>query len=468
MVLSVAPDINAGERARSAEALKNLCDWAVSARDQPLPEAIRYRAALVLMDDLGAAVAASTEPEVIAARKIEMHTFPGDEAGIFAAGMPRLSRIGAAVANGMAATWCELDEGYRLAPCHAGACIWPALLAEAEASGATTGETLRALAIAYDITARFAEGFPFAKMSVHPHAAYATIGAAAGIGLLRKLSSSQLLAALTGAASMTFAGPYGHAIEGALIRNAWTAANGFIAFRAVDWALAGISGIPETAYDVFPVCFGTACKPDELDRELGTRWAIASGYHKIFACCQYAHSMIEAALELHARLGPDARNAIAAIEVETHPRGLTLTGVEPATVLAAKFSMPHAAAAVARLAGGGQAAFSSAARVDPDIAALRRKVTLKPIERPEPWPNDRAARLTWVMTSGERHTASCLNARGGADQPFDEATLIAKLTENLGTALPGMVGPLVALLKPSEADRRPWRDCVARMNGETA
>ena len=467
MVLSVAPGVNAGERARSAKALENLCSWAVSASAKPLPEAIRYRAALVLMDDLGAAVAASTEPEVMAARAIEMRGFPGTEASIFASGMPRLNRIGAAVANGMAATWCELDEGYRLAPCHAGACIWPALLAEAEASGATTAETLRALAIAYDITARVAEAFPFATMSVHPHAAYATIGASAGIGLLRKLTAAQLLDAITGAASMTFAGPYGHAIDGALIRNAWTAANGFIAFRAVDWALAGITGLPETAYDVFAVCFGTTCKPDELDGALGERWAIAQGYHKIFACCQYAHSMIEAALELHTRLGPDARNTIAAIEVETHPRGLTLTGVEPATVLAAKFSMPHAAAAVARLGSGGQAAFSSAARVDPGIAALRRKVTLKPLEKLEPWPNDRAVRLTWVMANGERHTASCLNARGGADQPFDEATLIAKLQENAGASLPGMVDPLVGLLKPSAADERPWREVVSGI-GKTA
>ena len=100
------------------------------------------------------------------------------------------------------------------------------------------------------------------------------------------------------------------------------------------------------------------------------------------------------------------------IEVETHPRGLTLTGVEPATVLAAKFSMPHAAAAVAQLASGGQAAFSSAARVDPGIAALRHNVTLKPLEKQEPWPNDRAARVSWVMKNGERHSAESPQCAG--------------------------------------------------------
>lgn len=463
MVLNVKTAVDPALRAHTAESLRNLCNWAVAAMDRPLPEAIRRRAALVLMDDLGAAAAASTEPEVMAARKIELRSLPGIEASVFAEGLPRASRLGAAVANGMAATWCELDEGYRLAPCHAGACIWPVLLAEAEASGASVETVLRALAIAYDITARFSEAFPFRLMSVHPHAAFATLGATAGLGLLRGLDSARFLDALTAATSMTFAGPYGHAVDGALVRNAWTAANAFIAFRSVEWAAAGITGIPETAYDVFVVSFGTGCKLDELDADLGTRWAIANGYHKIFACCQYAHSMIEASLELHNRLGPEARTQIAAIEVETHPRGLTLTGTDPATVLAAKFSMPHAAAAVARLATGGQAAFSSAARVDPAIAALRHKVVLKPLEKLEPWPNDRAANVTWIMQDGSRHSASCLTARGGADQPFDEATLIAKLEENAGSALQSMVAPLVRLLASSANDHRPWRDVVAEI-----
>jgi 2-methylcitrate dehydratase PrpD len=60
---------------------------------------------------------------------------------------------------------------------------------------------------------------------------------------------------------------------------------------------------------------------------------------------------------------------VRAIEVETHPRGLTLTAVEPPTVLSAKFSMPHAAAAAARLGTGGAAAFARATLDDPAIAA---------------------------------------------------------------------------------------------------
>ena len=77
MVLNVKSTVDPALRARSAESLQNLCDWAVAAIHRPLPEAIRHRAALVLMDDLGAAAAASTEPEVMAARTIELRSLPG-------------------------------------------------------------------------------------------------------------------------------------------------------------------------------------------------------------------------------------------------------------------------------------------------------------------------------------------------------------------------------------------------------
>lgn len=463
MVLSA--QTRSSDRAAVAQAFADLCAWASDARRTPLSEDIRLRAALVLIDDIGAAVAASGEPQVEKAAAIEVRSSRVPETTVLGPGAPRIDRLGASIANGMAATWAELDEGYRLAPCHAGAYIWPALIAEAEATGATIGNTLHALAVAYDITARMSRAFPFATMTVHPHAAFATIGAAAGIALLRRLDATQLIAAVTGAASMSFAGPYGHAIDGALIRNAWTAAGAFVGFRSVDWALSGIGGIPETPYDVFATCFGTTVDPAALTVGLGDHWSISDGYHKIFACCQYAHSMLEASLELHDRLGPGAGERVAAIEVETHPRGMTLTAVEPPTVLSAKFSMPHAAAAVARRGTGGQASFGDDTLSDPAIAELRRNVRLKPLQKIEPWPNDRAAQVTWILRDGSRHSAACANARGGADQPFDEATLLRKLQTNTAQVFPGMARTLGAILR-NDDDNQPWRKIIAEATGD--
>lgn len=458
---------NEALRAEIGRGFAALARWCADRAGEPLPAAARRRAALILADDIGAMIVATREPAVKAAQADFLKTSAGAEAFVFAAGAPRGDRYTAAAANGMAATWCELDEGFRNAPCHAGAYVIPALLAEAEAGDLTVGQTLTALALSYEIAARCALAFPFSAMSVHPHAAFATIGAAAATALARRVDERTLVGAITGAASMTFAGPYEHAIDGVLVRNAWTSAGAWIGMRSVDWAARGISGVPETLYDVFVSALATGAVPEALTDGLGANWSVGGGYHKVFACCQYAHGAIEATLDLHARLvgeGKDA-SAIAEIVVETHPRGMTLTTTEPETDLAAKFSMPHAAAASAVLGTGGQAAFSNDTLTDPRIADLRRRVKLVPHPNVQPWPNDRPSRVLWRMRDGEEWTAERMNARGGADQPFDEPTLLAKLGENGAAEFPNLPRGLWDVVEGATPDETPWRAVLSRIIG---
>lgn len=458
------PNRDEAVRAASAAAAEDLMRWAAKATRQQLPSEIRDRAALVLADNIGAMVVAAMEPGVARSRELFTRSSCAAEASVFAPGTQRLDRASAACANGMAAAWCELDEGFRGAPCHAGAYVMPALLAEAEARGASLGEVLSSLAVAYEITTRMARAFPFTAMTVHPHAAFATIGAAAGVSLIRGHEAGLLLDAVSGAASMTFAGPYEHAIDGALVRNAWTSAGAWVGIRSADFAEAGIAGLPETFYDVFASAFGTDVRPDALSAGLGTEWSIAGGYHKIFACCQYAHGAIEATLVLRERLGTGRPiEEIEEILVETHPRGLTLTAVEPPTVLSAKFSMPHAIAASAVAGTGGQPAFSEEALHDPRIAELRRKVRLGPIGEVGPPPNDRPSRVTWRFRDGETWSELRESARGGADQPFDEATLLEKLSDNTAAAFPAMAGVLSAIVRGETDPGAGWRDTVDDM-----
>src|SRR5687768_8361406 len=239
-------------RVQAAANTRKLIDWAADAVSKPLPDAVRRRAAIILSDDIGAMVAGSLETQVARAREGLLRTSSAKaEATVLAKGAPRADRYAAASANGMAITWCELDEGFRNASCHGGAYTIPALLAEAEAQGRTVEEVLRALAVAYEVTTRFALAFPFPVFNVHPHAAFAAIGGAAAASLVRRQDAKTLLSAVTGGASMSFAGPFDTAVEGALIRNAWTSAGAWLGLRAADWAEAGIGGNDVTPYDVF-------------------------------------------------------------------------------------------------------------------------------------------------------------------------------------------------------------------------
>lgn len=440
--------------------LAALCDWAAGRMGEPLPAAVRRRAALVLADDTAAMVAAAAEPQVRAAQGTILRA-GGQEAAVFSGARLRGGREAAAAANGVAVTWAELDEGYRAIPCHAGAYILPALLAEAEADDHPIEDVLRALALAYEITARIARAFPFGGLTVHPHGAFNAIGAAAGLGLLRRLDVGTLRDALTSASTLVCPGPFNHAFEGALVRNLWTSLGATAGFRAADLAPLGIAGLEAAPYDVFVTNLGCRAVPVELTDGLGEAdWAIAAGYHKLHACCQYAHSAVEAALELAAAgLRPDD---IATIEVETHARGLALDVVRPATVLAAKFSMPHIMAAVAGRGSAGADSFTAETLADPRIAALRGRVRMRPHDDVRAPPHDRPAVVHWLLRDGTRLTAACASARGGADQPFGEGELFDKFAALTAPALPAAGAVLRALVEDGPR-REGWRSLVASL-----
>lgn len=455
-------------RASAAEHSLKLYAWAATACARPLPETVRRRAATILVDDIGAIVAGSREPQVERAREAFRKGATGAaEATVFAQGAARLDRSAAASSNGMAITWCELDEGFRNASCHAGAYTIPALVAEAEARGLTVEQVVRAVAVAYEVTTRFALAYPFPGFYVHPHAAFATLGAAAAVSLVRGHDAKLLQDTITGAASMTFAGPFDTAVEGSLVRNGWTAAGAWVGMRAADWAEAGIAGGIHTPYDVFATNFRTRAIPEALSEGLGTAWSVSNGYHKMFACCNYAHAAVEATLDLRSKLAQRKLSDIEEIVVEAGPGGMALTTVEPPTVLAAKFSIPHAVAATAQLGTGGAAAFTFDTLADQAISGLRKRVKLAAFDDVGPPPRDRPARVTWKFRDGAEMSSTVHNPRGGADQPFDEPTLLKKLAENIGTVFPAAPKPLAAIIAGDPAALgKGWRETVAAATGQ--
>lgn len=450
-------------RQESASSIQALAAWAASATPAGNMRAME-RAATILADDIAAIVAAADEPALRAMRR--GMTFAEGEATIFGVpGGARATARDAAMLNGLSATWCELDEGARSVPCHAGAYVLPALSAEAERLNLSTGQMLERLAVAYEFVVRVARAYPFSSMRVHPHAAFATLGAAVATSLARGHDETHLLLSASGGVTMAFSGPYGHAVEGVMIRNGWTAASTMVGYLCADLAEAGVGGIAESFYDALAGCLGSGYAPMDIET-LGTDWAVLDGYHKIYACCQYAHAAIEASLALREAAGItlDRMEMIDSILVETHPRGETLTTVEPRTSLAAKFSMPHAVAAAAVFGTGGRAAFDEASLDNPQVARLRRRVTIRAHPSIGPWPNDRPSRVTWILSDGRRVSRECVSAAGGTDRPFERAALERKFSELTSLAHPRMPTVLSRVIDgEAETLARPWRETVDLM-----
>ena len=101
---------------------------------------------------------------------------------------------------------------------------------------------------------------------------------------------------------------------------------------------------------------------------------------------------------------------------------------------------------------------------DEGIAKLRQRVRLQPYPDLKPSPNDRPARVTLRFGDGAEMSAVVESARGGADRPFDEPTLLSKLAENAGAVFPAVPETLKKVIAGDAALlAQPWRDALARM-----
>ncbi len=443
--------------------------WAAALEWNDLSPNARHRTVLVLADDIAAAQSALREPQVMQAHaRLRAGAGADGAASLLSRGLPRLAVAQAAMGNGLAMGWNELDEGFRKAVCHAGLYVLPALLAVAEAEGASLQELLRALALGYETATRVARTWRFPSMKIHPHALLAPVGAAAGVGFLRRLPADELLSAVAGAATLGMAGPFNHATKGVLSRNTWAPQAAVAGLNAVEWARCGIGGAATSPHDVYAIALGAEADLSVLAPNADEGWAVESGYHKMNACCQYAHSTIEAIESLLQR-EPGLRGGaqVTAIEVEAHPLAFALDDTRPRTTLGAKFSVPHAAAAALVHGNGGVASFDAVSLDDPRIARLRELTRLRPFEGVRPWPEDRPSRVTLTTADGRRLDAECWSARGGPDRPFTEPELWDKLAALSRAEAPALTATLrraadlAAGAPDSNELARPWRDWLA-------
>lgn len=408
-----------------SSAIEQLASWAAGIELDDIPEAIRHRATMVLLDDMASAVAAHAEPEI--ARLFARFSGGPAEASVLTQPGLRLERSQAAMLNAIAANWCQLDEGHRKVMCHAGLYVVPPAIAEAEAENLTLGEVIRAIVLAYEIVCRFAETWTFPGNTVHPHAIWSPLGAAAALALLRRLSAVELAASMATALTFGQPGPFRHGIQGALVQNVWAGTGVVNGFRTLDCLAADITGLPTSPDDVLSGLLGAKSDHSYLTDGLGAKWALTSSYHKIHSCAQQSHAAVEAAIDLNKMLseGPGT-SEITRILVSVHALGMTMNNLVPANSLSARFSIPHIVAAVLVFGNASADVFRSSKLKDPRVTALRSQVELVQREPVLPWPHDRAASIRLEFSDGRALFSECLSAEGGPDRPYSEEQIVWK------------------------------------------
>ena len=130
--------------------LRTLADFAANAKIGDLSDAARDRALWVIADCIPVVAAGMQQPEM--KTLVERHLARAGQGNCWVIGAKRRAApLDAALLNGTAGTWLELDEGNLFAGGHPGIQVVPAAVAVAQDIGARGDDLLLAVALGYEI-----------------------------------------------------------------------------------------------------------------------------------------------------------------------------------------------------------------------------------------------------------------------------------------------------------------------------
>ncbi len=400
-----------------------------------VPEAAARIVRLGFTDTIATMIAGSGEPVVgIVRRFVDERRSAVTEARVLF-GSLCVASADAALINATAAHALDYDD-VALGG-HPSTVLVPALLAEGERLGASGADAIRAYLVGYEVWAELLSREPDAYhlKGWHPTAVLGTVGTAAAVAHLNRLSPLVCRNALALAASMA----------GGLVANFGTMTKPLHAGRAaacaieaVRLAALGLTAAP----DVFEhhAGFLAALSPKGHARregpaaQLGTQLRILeSGLSiKKYPMCYATHRVIDAVLDLasaHDLKATDVRQVNASIGVA---QASMLRNHNPTTGLEAKFSLEFAVASalVARKVGLAQLtdAFVGQTAVRDAMAKVNIATvdTVCPIE-PVFALNDG---VVIELNDGTRLDSGAVRfARGNAKLPLREADLEAKFLD---------------------------------------
>jgi 2-methylcitrate dehydratase PrpD len=345
----------------------------------------------------------------------------------------------AAVIGGTAAHGEDFDDTFEGTPVHVGAAVVPAVLAAAEAHGASGREVLKGLAVGGELACRLGVVAPTAihRAGFHPTAVCGAMGAAACVACVVRLNADQTTNAL-GIAGSLASGIIEYLAEGTSTKRlhpGWAAQAGI---KAARLAKAGFSG-PRTVFEGVHGFFFAFAVPDItrdygcITRDLGHDWNIGRLAYKPYACGTMVQPFIDCAIKLR-RKGVRAGD-ITAIEADvgegTVHRLWEPVGekTRPTTPYSAKFSGAYGIAIGFVDGAGGLGQYTEERIRDAEILGVAAKVRYR-IDPENEYPKNYTGALKVTLTDGRVVRSSQPHLRGGVHEPLGNEEMLAKFRAN--------------------------------------
>jgi 2-methylcitrate dehydratase PrpD len=389
-----------------------------------LPQNVLLRAKEVLVDALSVIAAGAQEDEVKALKERLVDPKARQVASLIGSGV-RTEPLKAALINGTAGTFLELDEGNQFGRGHPGIHVVPAALAIAEEGRLSGRELVTALVLGYEIGTRIGIACKI-RMSMHPHGTWGTVGAAVAVGKLMGYGEAAMKEMINVSSSLGLATSRRTMLEGGTVRNVYSGVSNTMGILAHQLVQSGFTGEADGLKTVYGSVVSDTFSPEVMTEDLGKRFEIARNYFKMHACCRYNHGTLDALEKILAQR-PLKVDEVKAVDVETYSLAAQLCDQNPRNMLAAKFSIPFAVATLIVHGRTDVTCFNPEAVQNDAVQALAQRV--KVTEDPKltaMMPARRPSRVRVTLKNGEKLEAEVTMNKGDFEDPYGPADLEKK------------------------------------------
>ncbi len=432
--------------------LHTLSRFVAETAPETLPAAVAASVRQRVLDALGICVAANAEGLGDGAWEL-VELWGGREESSVVGRAGRFPAPQAALVNGTLAHSLDFDDTHLPSVLHPSASLVPAVLAQAEESGADGAHAIAAAAAGLEVCVRLGMGgyLPdagniFFEKGWHATSICGAIASAAAGARLLGLDASGIGHAMGIASSMA-----GGLIEsnraGGTVKRlhcGWAAHAGLTAARLAERGYTGPPTVFEGRFGFYNAFCDGRYDEQAILGGLGEHWEVPGIFFKPYPANHYTHAGIDAALAMRAKHGVDP-DRIARIRLGGATSALRTIGepreekLRPQSGYHAQFSGPFTVAA-ALLGGGGLGVsfedFTDERARDPRVLALAARVeTYADPECDRIFPMQFPAVLTVAMDDGATFEERVLVNRGGPGNPLTGEELRLKFRINAERAL---------------------------------
>ena len=414
------------------DATRLLAQYALNTQYEDLPENIQREASRAFVNFVGVTVG-SCQHEAVNISINSLRPISQSSQATILGRKERFDPLNAAFINGVSSHVFDFDDTHLVTNVHAAGPIAAVLLAYSELQPVSGREFMNAFYLGVEYTIRLSNALApnHADVGWHVSGTHPTIGAAAAVGRLMRLSEQQMIWALGLAASqpvgfrdsfgsMNKSFNPGRAAENGLF-SALLAQNNFTSSNQMIESRIGWANSMSTKQDY-----------KEMLGDLGSRFEIAKDTYKPYACGIVIHPAIDGAIQLRDEFNLQPEQ-IKSIDIKANPYQLELCGKKtPQTGLEGKFSVYHSVAIALIDGRAGEKQYSDEAVRHPKTISLREKITVE-IDKQL---HKKSGEVTITLNDGRVLNKVIESAVGGLENPMTNEQLDEKFLDLTTDILP--------------------------------